>query len=68
MKKLILRVGAMLLVIGAAPLAQGVAQGSGGTWVEGAVTDYFLEPDCAWIECNLSDPGITECCTYWVGY
>lgn len=69
MKKLILKVGAMLLVIGAMPLASGVAQGGiGGEWREGAITDYFLEPDCAWIECNTADPGITDCCTYWIGY
>ncbi len=60
MKGLILRVSAVLLVIGAAPLSPGVAE-----WREGALTDYFLEPDCEHRECVPSNPG-EECCIYWV--
>lgn len=63
MKRLILRVGAVLLAIGGTPLSSGVAQ---GYFAEGAITDYFIYPDCAALDCHSADPGITDCCTYWV--
>ncbi len=66
MKRMILKVGAILLVVGAAPVAVGMAQGGIGEWREGAFTDYFLEPDCERRECVPSQG--EECCTYWFQY